>query len=152
MTLRPLDTIINAERTVEGGGFVVGPTDGSAPSVSFGDPEFDPYLNWYYSSAWATSSRSSEPAVAPDATTTDSAESSDSATPTTFVEVPEEMKRPENLPTKDEAQERAKSIMDEAGVDVRDDDIEVWVRPGRQGSNRACVRRRFGGDLAVARG
>jgi hypothetical protein len=105
----------------EGGGFVVGPTDGSAPSVSFGDPEFDPYQNWYYSSAWATSTRSSEPAVAPDAAT------SDSETPTTFVGAPEEMKKPENLPTKDEARERAKSIMDDAGVDVRDDDIEVYA-------------------------
>lgn len=105
----------------QGGGFVVGPTDGSAPSVSFGDPEFDAYQNWYYSSAWATSSRSSEPAVAPDAAT------SDSETPTTFVEAPEEMKKPEDLPTKDEARERAKSIMDDVGVDVRDDDIEVYA-------------------------
>ena len=110
----------------EGGGFVAGPTDGLAPSVSFGDPEFDPYLSWYYSAAWATSSRSSEPAVAPDAATSDSA-TSDSATPTTFVEVPEEMKKPENLPSKDEARDRAKSIMNEAGVDVRDDDIEVYA-------------------------
>ena len=37
------------------------------------------------------------------------------------------MKKPENLPTKDEARERAKSIMKDAGVDVRDDDIEVYA-------------------------
>lgn len=110
-----------ARKKDEGGGFVAGPIDGSAPSVSFGDAEFDPYLNWYYSAAWATSSRSSEPAVAPDTAT------SDSATSDEVVEVPEEMKKPENLPSKDEARDRAKSIMSDAGVDVRDDDIEVYA-------------------------
>jgi hypothetical protein len=110
----------------EGGGFVVGPTDGLAPSVSFGDPEFDPYLNWYYSSAWATSSRSSEPAVAPD-TAVSSDAASDGTESTVAIEAPDEMKQPENLPTKDEARERAKSILDDAGVDVRDDDIEVYA-------------------------
>lgn len=110
-----------ARKKDEGGGFVVGPTDGSAPSVSFSDPEFDPYLNWYYSAAWASSSRSSEPAVAPDAAT------SDSGAVDTVVDVPEEMKKPENLPTKDDAREQAKSIMEEVGVDVRDDDIEVYA-------------------------
>ncbi|MFM8390178.1 MAG: hypothetical protein ACKOA5_13125 [Actinomycetota bacterium] len=110
-----------ARKKDEGGGFVAGPIDGSAPSVSFGDAEFDPYLNWYYSAAWATSSRSSEPAVAPDTAT------SDSATSDEVVEVPVEMKKPENLPSKDEARDRAKSIMSDAGVDVRDDDIEVYA-------------------------
>ncbi|MFM7094790.1 MAG: hypothetical protein ACKOYL_09605, partial [Actinomycetota bacterium] len=110
-----------ARKKDEGGGFVAGPIDGSAPSVSFGDAEFAPYLNWYYSAAWATSSRSSEPAVAPDTAT------SDSATSDEVVEVPEEMKKPENLPSKDEARDRAKSIMSDAGVDVRDDDIEVYA-------------------------
>lgn len=115
----------------EGGGFVAGPIDGSAPSVSFGDAEFDPYLNWYYSAAWAASSRSSEPAVAPDTATSDTA-TSDTATSDTpksdeVVEGPQEMKKPENLPTKDEARERAKSIMEDAGVDVRDDDIDVYA-------------------------
>lgn len=105
-----------ARKKDEGGGFVAGPIDGSAPSVSFGDAELDPYLNWYYSPAWATSSRSSEPAVAPDAATSDA-----------VVEVPGEMNKPENLPSKDEARARAKSIMSEAGVDVRDDDIEVYA-------------------------
>lgn len=115
----------------EGGGFVAGPIDGSAPSVSFGDAEFDPYLNWYYSAAWAASSRSSEPAVAPDTATSDTATSdtatSDTAKSDEVVEVPQEMKKPENLPTKDEARERAKSIMKDAGIDVRDDDIEVYA-------------------------
>lgn len=110
-----------ARKKDEGGGFVAGPIDGSAPSVSFGDAEFDPYLNWYYSAAWVTSSRSSEPAVAPDTAT------SDSATSDEVVEVPMEMKKPENLPSKDEARDRAKSIMSDAGVDVRDDDIEVYA-------------------------
>lgn len=102
----------------EGGGFVVGPTDGSAPSVSFGDPEFDPYQNWYFSAAWARSASSaSEPAVAPDTATSDGA----------VVEVPEEAKKPENLPSKDEARDKVRAIMDDAGVDVRDDDIEVYA-------------------------
>lgn len=110
-----------ARKKDEGGGFVAGPIDGSAPSVSFGDPEFDPYLNWYYSAAWAMSTRSSEPAVSSDTGTSDTVMSDD------VVEVPEEMKKPENLPSKDEARKRAKSIMNEAGVDVRDDDIEVYA-------------------------
>lgn len=110
-----------ARKKDEGGGFVAGPIDGSAPSVSFGDAEFDPYLNWYYSAAWATSSRSSKPAVAPDTAT------SDPATSDAVVGVPEEMTKPENLPSKDEARDSAKSIMSEAGVDVRDDDIEVYA-------------------------
>lgn len=110
-----------ARKKDEGGGFVAGPIDGSAPSVSFGDAELDPYLNWYYSPAWATSSRSSEPAVAPDTAT------SDSATSDAVVEVPGEMNKPVNLPSKDEARARTKSIMSEAGVDVRDDDIEVYA-------------------------
>jgi hypothetical protein len=110
----------------EGGGFVVGPTDGSAPSVSFSDPEFDAYQNWYYSSAWATTSRSAEPAVAPD-TAVSSDAASDGTESTVAIEAPDEMKTPENLPTKDEARERAKSIMDDAGIEVRDDDIEVYA-------------------------
>jgi hypothetical protein len=89
--------------------------------VSFGDAEFDPYLNWYYSAAWATSLRSPEPAGVSDSATPDT------ATSEAGMAVPKEMKKPENLPTKDEARERSMSIMKDAGVDVRDDDIEVYA-------------------------
>jgi hypothetical protein len=89
--------------------------------VSFGDAEFDPYLNWYYSAAWATSLRSPEPAGVSDSATPDT------ATSDAVMAVPKEMKKPENLPTKDEARERSMSIMKDAGVDVRDEDIEVYA-------------------------
>ena len=107
----------------EGGGFVAGPTDGTGPSVSFSDPSLDVFAGWYYSAAWATSTRSSEPASAPDAT----ASNSDAASEAPMVDVPAEMNKPENLPTKDEARKAVQSILDEAGIDVRDGDIEVYA-------------------------
>jgi hypothetical protein len=100
----------------EGGGYVVGPTDGSAPSVSFSDTENDPFHGWFYSAAWEASSRSA-----------DNSASVDSDAETKDAVAPDAMQAPENLPTKDEAREKALSIMDAAGVDVRDDDVEVYA-------------------------
>ncbi|MBU6241345.1 MAG: hypothetical protein KJS66_06100 [Acidobacteria bacterium] len=105
----------------EGGGFVAGPTDGSAPSVSFSNPAQDAFAGWYYSTAWATSAVSSEPAIEP------AAPDSNSASDAPVVDVPTEMKKPENLPTTDEARKVVQSILDEAGVDVRDGDIEIYA-------------------------
>jgi hypothetical protein len=112
----------------EGGGFVAGPTDGTGPSVSFSDPTFDAFAGWYYSAAWATSARSSEPA-APDASTSDTPSDtpSDTTSDDPAVDVPMEMKKPENLPTKDDARKVVQAIFDEVDIDVRDRDIEVYA-------------------------
>lgn len=107
----------------EGGGFVAGPTDGSAPSVSFSDPQTDPFLGWYYSAAWEASTRSSdavEPSTTSDTTVTSDAKSEDAV-------APDAMQPPANLPTKDEARDKALSIIDAAGVEVRDEDVEVYA-------------------------
>ncbi len=107
---------LEARPADQGGGFVVGPTDGSAPSLSFNDRKVDPANSWYYSAAWeARSSIATEPAATP----SDSVSSEPVA--------PDEMKKPENLPTKDEARDKAKDVLDAAGVDVRDDDFEVYA-------------------------
>jgi len=107
----------------EGGGFVAGPTDGSAPSVSFSDPDSDPFHGWYYSAAWEASTRSSD-AVEP-STTSDTTVTSD--TKSDVAVAPDVMQPPTNLPTKDEARDKALSIMDAAGIEVRDDDVEVYA-------------------------
>ena len=110
-------------RKEEGGGFVAGPADGSAPSVSFSDPDSDAFHGWYYSAAWEASTRSSdavEPSITADTTVASDTKSEDAV-------APDAMKAPENLPTKDEARDKALSIMNAAGVDVRDDDVEVYA-------------------------
>lgn len=113
-----IDAEVVERKKSDGGGFVAGPIDGSAPSVNFGDTSVDPFANWWYSSAWATSSRSSE-AVDP-SVTSDTAVTSDPV-------APDEMPKPENLPTKSEARDKVLAIMAEVGVEVRDDDVEVYA-------------------------
>lgn len=110
-------------KKAEGGGFVAGPTDGSAPSVSFSDPDSDPFHGWYYSAAWEASTRSSD--AAEPATTSDTTATSD--TKSEVAVAPDAMQPPENLPTKDEARDKALSIMDAAGIEVRNDDVEVYA-------------------------
>ena len=121
-----VDAEVKERKESEGGGFVAGPTDGSSPSVTFSSAQSDPLLGWYYSAAWEASTRSSEPAVAPDASVS-STPATDVIVPDTAVVAPDKMAAPENLPTKDEARAKALSIMDAAGVEVRDDDIEIYA-------------------------
>lgn len=135
-----------------GGGYVVGPTDGSAPVVSFSSSSYDAFHSWWYSPKLEMPARGSEPA-APDAavsssdsapsdtvTTDDTAVTGDTVPTdeTVVVDVPAseeplpEPKKPENLPTKDEARALVENLLDRAGVTVDDievqaDDWGVWV-------------------------
>lgn len=126
VTALGVDAALKARPKDQGGGYVAGPTDGSKPSVTFNT---DAYASWYYSAAWSTGSKGSspgsvatEPAVAPDAPV-----SSDASVPTTGEVVPDTIPAPQNLPSKDTARTRAQEILDAAGVDVRDEDIEVYA-------------------------
>ena len=119
-----IDADLVERKKADGGGFVAGPNDGSAPSVSFSDPATDAFRGWYYSAAWATTSREVE-AVDPSDSTTSDAATSDASTPD--VMAPDVMAKPDNLPTKDEARERVESIMGAVGIDVRDEDIEIYA-------------------------
>ena len=123
-----VDGELKARAKDMGGGFVAGPTDGSAPSVSFGS---DAYNSWYYSPEWSSISKeavSTQPAIAADtpASSTDSSGSVDATVPSTDrISPPDTVAAPKNLPTKAAAREAAMKIADAAGVDVRDTDVEV---------------------------
>ena len=123
-----VDGELKARAKDMGGGFVAGPTDGSAPSVSF---NADAYNSWYYSAEWSSVSKeavSTEPAIAADspASATDSSGSVDPAVPSTDrISPPDSVAPPKNLPTKPEAREAAMKIADATGLDVRDENVEV---------------------------
>ena len=126
-----VDAPLTARSNDQGGGLVAGPTDGSAPSVSFND---DAYHSWYYSTEWSAVSKSvgtSESAVAPDAQVSSEpvpAEPvpADEVTPSTdLIAPPDTVAPPKNLPSKNEARAKALDLMSAAGIDVREGDVEV---------------------------
>ena len=116
-----------------GGGFVAGPTDGSAPSVMFSgvsrDGLGDPYLGWYYNTGYAMESRSSAgTVVAPDSQSS----SSDSATgeitttdSTGAVSEPREQSQPKNLPTANEATTIVEGLLASMGESLNSMSIEA---------------------------
>lgn len=94
-----------------GGGFVVGPTDGSGPMISFSNSEYDAFHSWWWSS------------MSPDRGVVGSSDSVSSDSTITRSEPPIEPQKPENLPTKREAEDAVAKIISDAGFSV--DDIEV---------------------------
>jgi len=128
-----IDAALTARSKDQGGGFIAGPTDGSAPSVTFND---DAYHSWYYSTEWSAVSQSvgtSESAVAPDAQVSSEpvpAEPvpADEVTPSTDrIAPPDTVAPPKNLPSKNEARAKALDLMSAAGIDVRESDVEVYA-------------------------
>jgi hypothetical protein len=111
-----------------GGGFVAGPTDGSAPSVMFSgvsrDGLGDPYLGWYYNTGYAMESSSSAgAAVAPDSQSSNS-DSSISDT-TTVIDEPREQSQPKNLPTANEATTIVEGLLASMGQSLDSMSIEA---------------------------
>jgi hypothetical protein len=117
----------NPDAQVYDQAWVVGPTDGSAPSVVVLN---DPQATWYYSGAWAmetpgesSGTASSEPRE-PGAAGSDD---SDSGT------APDEMRDwepptpPEGILTADEAQAEAIRIFSAVGQNPNDFELEVWA-------------------------
>jgi hypothetical protein len=94
-----------------GGGFVVGSTDGSGPMMSFSNSEYDAFHSWWWSMAsggWSSDSTISR------------------------SESPVEPQKPENLPTKLEAEDAVAKIISDAGfsvddIDVTADEWGVWA-------------------------
>lgn len=117
-----------ARKQSEGGGYVAGPTDGSAPSVSFSVGSGGAFPQWSYSNAWASqSSMSSPPATRSDAPSGANDSSSDSVVPSTEVVAPDTVPAPKNLPSKSAAREKVQKILDAAGVEVRSEDFETYA-------------------------
>jgi hypothetical protein len=113
-----------------GGGYVVGPTDGSAPVVSFSNGTYDAFHSWWYSPKMEMSVTSTDPAAP------DTAVSSDDAPVSSDVKVSEdpirEPEKPKNLPSKDETRALVEDIAQRAGfaideVEVQTDDWGVWA-------------------------
>ena len=119
---------IVARKQSEGGGYVAGPTDGSAPSVSFSVGSGGAFPQWNFSNAWASeSSMSSPPATRSDAPSAANDSSSDSVVPSTEVVAPDTVPVPKNLPSKSEAREKVQKVLDAAGVEVRSEDFETYA-------------------------
>jgi hypothetical protein len=123
-----IDAALTARSKDQGGGFIAGPTDGSAPSVTFTD---DAYHSWYYSTEWPAVSQSvgtSESAVAPDAQVSSESVPADEVTPSTDrIAPPDTVALPKNLPSKSKARSKALDLMSAAGIDVRESDVEVYA-------------------------
>jgi len=112
-----IDAALTARSKDQGGGFIAGPTDGSAPSVTFND---DAYHSWYYSTEWS--------AVAPDAQVSSEPVPADQVTPSTDrIAPPDTVALPKNLPSKSKARSKALDLMSAAGIDVRESDVEVYA-------------------------
>ncbi|HWL41649.1 MAG TPA: hypothetical protein VNQ73_01810 [Ilumatobacter sp.] len=116
----------------EPGGWQVGPTDGSGPSLFLSD---DAQHTWSYSPAWdsgydvAVSSPACEPVTLPAPASTDPAVSEpvdapavDCATPETYEPTP-----PEGILTADEATARAHELLARLGVDVAGLTVEPYA-------------------------
>jgi hypothetical protein len=117
-----------------GGGYVVGPTDGSAPVVSFSNGTYDAFHSWWYSPMMETTPRTAE-SVAPDSSgsTTSSDAGEVPASDVTVIEEPiREPEKPENLPSKDEARALVEDVAQRAGfaideIEVQADEWGVWA-------------------------
>ena len=119
---------LKAQSKDMGGGYVAGPTDGTAPSVMFsgasGDAMGDPYLGWYYNTGYAMdTSVSSSESSAPDAPSS-SSDSSMSDT-TTVIDEPREPSLPQNLPSIDDATKIVKDLLEAMGENLDSMSIEA---------------------------
>ena len=105
--------------------WTVGPNDGSAPYVTVNE---DAQQSWGYSSAWANQTVSAsagcavaEPAIAPDAPTTDPGVAIDTTAPKPIEPSPRARSRrrrlPVGVPTADEAEARTRDLMTAVGLD-----------------------------------
>ncbi|MTA12857.1 MAG: hypothetical protein F2534_09680, partial [Actinobacteria bacterium] len=109
-----------------GGGWTVGPTDGSAPSVTVGT---DAMQSWWYSPAWNTAPVAVE-CVEPIADASAGGDASGAAEATTLPApavdpcVPQP---PANVPSADEARALATELFESLGIDVSQYELDVYA-------------------------
>ncbi len=124
---------LKAQSKDMGGGYVAGPTDGTAPSVMFsgtsGDAMGDPYLGWYYNTGYALE------------TSVSSSDSSMSDT-TTAIDEPREPSLPQNLPSADDATKIVKDLLESMGENL--DSMSVEANTDNWGTY-ATAWREYGG-------
>jgi len=120
-----------------GGGYLVGPSDGSAPSVTFPAPmkdgRGDTYATWYYTGTY--------PKVGFEVTSETVSGSSDIPAET-VVERSSEPVKPENLPDVAETRRLVKKILSSMNIDVTEKNVEAT---SDEFSSYAMAWQTFGG-------
>ncbi len=121
------DALVEVPAT-EGGGWRAGPTDGTAPSITFPS---SPTLDWYYSPAWAAGPEApacvevmSDPEAPADAVSIEPLPVDGEGGGDSAVHCPPPTP-PENVPTAEQALARAGELLEAAGFDLAAFELQV---------------------------